>query len=65
MGYHNEHHDFMGIPWNNLPKLTRLAPEFYRGLRWYSSWTWVLFNFIFNPQMTIYNRIVRAPAAPA
>lgn len=63
MGYHNEHHDFMGVPWNNLPKLTKLAPEFYQGLRSYKSWTWVLYNFIFNPEMTIYNRMVRAPGS--
>lgn len=63
MGYHNEHHDFMGIPWNRLPALKRAAPEFYDGLRWYRSWTWVLYNFIFNPEMTIYNRVVRRTAA--
>ena len=33
MGYHHEHHDFPGIPWNRLPRLKRLAPEFYDDLK--------------------------------
>ena len=39
MGYHNEHHDFAGIPWNNLPKLKKLAPDYYDSLASYRSWT--------------------------
>ena len=30
--YHCEHHDFPGVPWNRLPEVRRLAPEFYDGL---------------------------------
>ncbi len=60
MGFHNEHHDFPNVPWNNLPKLTRLAPEEYRTLKSYRSWTAVLLNFLFNPAMSGYSRIVRA-----
>ena len=60
MGFHSEHHDFPNVPWNNLPKLTRVAPEFYRDLKSYRSWTWVLLNFIFNPAMSGYSRIVRS-----
>ncbi len=59
MGYHNEHHDFANVPWNNLPKLRRLAPEFYDGLKHYRSWTGVLAKFIFDPAMSTYSRIVR------
>ena len=29
MGYHNEHHDFVTVPWSRLPKLKAAAPEFY------------------------------------
>jgi sphingolipid delta-4 desaturase len=60
MGYHNEHHDFAGIPWNNLPKLRRMAPEYYDSLKSYRSWTGVLLKFIFDPSMSTYSRVVRA-----
>lgn len=58
MGFHNEHHDFMNIPWNNLPKLKALAPEYYDSLKSYRSWTWVIWNFIFNREMSPYSRIL-------
>jgi len=58
MGFHNEHHDLMNIPWNNLPKLKKLAPEFYEPLKSCKSWTWVLFNFIWNKDMSPFSRIV-------
>jgi sphingolipid delta-4 desaturase len=60
MGYHNEHHDFASIPWNNLPRLKRLAPEYYDSLKSYQSWTAVLLKFIFDPSMSTYSRVVRA-----
>jgi sphingolipid delta-4 desaturase len=60
MGFHNEHHDFPNVPWNHLPKLTKMAPHHYRTLKSYRSWTAVLLNFIFNPAMSAYSRIVRA-----
>lgn len=60
VGYHNEHHDFMNIPWNNLPKLKKLAPEYYDNLTSYNSWVWVVWNFITNPAMSPYSRIVHA-----
>jgi cytochrome b involved in lipid metabolism/fatty acid desaturase len=30
--HHVEHHDFPQIPWNRLPQVTRLAPEYYETL---------------------------------
>ena len=63
MGYHNEHHDFAGIPWNNLPELKRIAPDYYDGLASYRSWTVVLLKFIFDPTMSTYSRVVRAARA--
>ena len=38
IGYHNEHHDFHEIPWNRLPELKAMAPEFYDDLRCHRSW---------------------------
>jgi sphingolipid delta-4 desaturase len=58
MGYHNEHHDFSSVPWNNLPKIKAQAPEYYDSLKSYRSWTAVLINYIFNPEMSSYSRIV-------
>lgn len=63
MGFHNEHHDFPGVPWNKLPALKRLAPDFYDSLASYRSWVGVLRHFIFDPAMTGYCRIVH-PATP-
>ncbi len=61
MGYHNEHHDMPGVPWNALPKVRKLAPEFYSGLKSYRSWTALLVRFIFDPTLSTYSRILRQP----
>jgi sphingolipid delta-4 desaturase len=61
IGYHNEHHDFASIPWNNLPKLKKLAPDYYDTLNSYKSWTKVLFRFIFDKSMSTFSRIVHEP----
>ena len=59
MGYHNEHHDFATVPWNNLPKVKKIAPEFYDNLVSYQSWTAVILRYIFDPSLSSYSRIVR------
>lgn len=59
VGYHNEHHDFAGIPWMRLPRLTRLAPEMYDSLASYRSWSGILLRFIRDPALTLYSRITR------
>src|SRR5262245_12041917 len=59
MGYHNEHHDFVTVPWSRLPKLKAAAPEFYDGLYAHYSWTKLLFRFIFDRDCTLYDRVVR------
>jgi sphingolipid delta-4 desaturase len=57
MGYHNEHYDLIKVPWNNLPKFKRIAPEFYDSLKSYSSWAKLVLKFIFDKNMSPYNRI--------
>ena len=59
MGYHNEHHDLPSIPWNNLPKLRAMAPEFYDKLKYHSSWSRLLFQFIFDKRYSLFSRIER------
>ncbi len=65
MGYHNEHHDLPSIPWNNLPKLKAMAPEFYDNLKFHSSWTRLLFQFIFDKRYTLFSRIERTRESAA
>ena len=59
VGYHNEHHDFTSIPWNRLPKLRAMAPEYYDTLIYHESWTKLLLNFIFDRNYTLHSRIVQ------
>jgi sphingolipid delta-4 desaturase len=61
IGYHNEHHDIMTIPWSRLPRVRQMAPEFYDGLYSYQSWTVLLVRFIFDPDFTLFRYIVRLP----
>ena len=49
VGYHNEHHDIVTIPWSRLPQVRRIAPEFYDGLHAYTSWTALLVRFLRDP----------------
>ena len=64
VGYHNEHHDFPSIAWNNLPKLRALAPEFYDSLRSHSSWSRLLMQFLFDRRYTLFSRVERADDLP-
>ncbi len=59
VGYHNEHHDFPNIPGSRLPKLKQMAPEFYDHLHAHHSWTAVIFEFLFNKDISLYSRIKR------
>jgi len=59
VGYHNEHHDFVGVAWNRLPKLRAMAPEIYDPLVSYRSWSGILLRFICDPALTLYSRITR------
>ena len=59
VGHHNEHHDFPSIAWNNLPKLRQMAPEFYDTLRFHTSWTRLLLQFLFDKRYTLFSRVER------
>jgi sphingolipid delta-4 desaturase len=59
VGYHNEHHDFPTIPGSRLPKLKKMAPEFYDNLHSYDSWVKVIFGFLFRKDITLYSRTKR------
>jgi sphingolipid 4-desaturase/C4-monooxygenase len=60
VGYHNEHHDFPSIPWNKLPNLRKLAPEFYDNLKFHTSWTKLLFKFLLDRNLSLFSRMVRS-----
>ena len=62
VGYHNEHHDFPSIAWQRLPGIRAAAPEFYEDLAAHTSWTRLLFRFLFDPEITLYSRMTRAHA---
>jgi sphingolipid delta-4 desaturase len=59
VGYHNEHHDFPRIPGSRLPKLKKMAPEYYNHLKSYNSWSGVILKFLFDPKVTLYSRTKR------
>ncbi|MEN9723927.1 MAG: hypothetical protein RJB38_1913 [Pseudomonadota bacterium] len=65
VGYHNEHHDLMMIPWSRLKKLKAMAPEFYDTLYSHDSYTKLLLRFLFDPSMSLYRRVVRPSRRPS
>src|SRR6185295_17968219 len=60
VGYHNEHHDFPSIPWNKLPELKHAAPSYYDTLKAHGSWTKLFFRFLFDKNISLYSRTLRA-----
>jgi len=60
VGYHNEHHDFAFVPWNNLPKIRQIAPEYYDTLVYHTSWTKLLLQWIFDKELSLFSRILRS-----
>ncbi|EJW02147.1 hypothetical protein EDEG_03415 [Edhazardia aedis USNM 41457] len=59
IGYHNEHHDFPSVPWNKLPDIKKMAPEFYNCFHAQTSWFGVLFTFITKPTLGPQSRLAR------
>jgi len=60
VGYHNEHHDFPSIPWNKLPEIKKIANEHYETLGYHTSYTKLLFQFLFNREISVYSRTARS-----
>ncbi len=56
VGYHNEHHDFPGVPGSKLPEVKKIASEYY-GMKSYNSWVGLLCAFVWKGNM--YGRIRR------
>jgi sphingolipid delta-4 desaturase len=59
VGYHNEHHDVMRVPWLRLPQVRAIAPEFYENLHAHHSWTKLWLQFLFDPKLSLYSRMTR------
>ena len=59
VGYHNEHHDFSYIPWNKLPEIKAIAPEFYDNLVSHTSWSSLVWKFLTDKNMSLYSRTIR------
>lgn len=59
-GYHGEHHDFPYIAWTKLPKLKEIAKEFYDPLPCCDSWPKVIYDFVLDKRVNLYNRVKRA-----
>lgn len=62
VGHHNEHHDFPSVPWNRLPRLRVIAPEFYGTLEDKRSLSRLLFEFIFDERYSLFSRVIRGAA---
>lgn len=60
MGYHNEHHDFLGVPGTRLPELHRIARSHYGSLASHRSWAAVLWIFLSERRIGHHSRIVRS-----
>jgi sphingolipid 4-desaturase/C4-monooxygenase len=65
VGYHNEHHDLMMVPWNKLKQLKAMAPEFYEPLYAHQSYWKLLFQFIFDRRLSLYSRVIRPSRSAA
>jgi sphingolipid delta-4 desaturase len=63
VGYHYEHHDFPKVPWSNLSKVRKIAPEFYDHLPFHTSYLKVFYDYIFDPRISPASRIKRAKPA--
>ncbi len=59
VGYHNEHHDFPYIAGSRLPKLRKMAPEYYDHLAHHTSWTKTLWDYLSRADLNGMSRVKR------
>ena len=60
VGYHNVNTTiFSYIPWNNLPKIRAIAPEYYDQLVYHTSWSKLVWKFLSDPSMSLFSRTIR------
>ncbi|KAF2021458.1 sphingolipid delta4-desaturase [Aaosphaeria arxii CBS 175.79] len=59
VGLHNEHHDFPAVPWTRLPALNRMAHEYYDELPQCKSWVNVIWQFIWDKDISLWCRVKR------
>ena len=59
VGFHNEHPDLPSVPWNKLPQVKKLAPEWYDNLVSHRSWTTLLWRFLSDSNLSLFSRMVR------
>lgn len=59
VGLHTEHNDFPRVAWDRLPRLRRLAAEFYPKETALPSYSALTLRFLTDRRLTIGNRIVR------
>lgn len=64
VGYHMEHHDFPYVAGRRLPEITSIAPEYYHSICSHQSWSKVLYDFVRDPAVGPYARMMkRAPVS--
>jgi len=56
IGFHNEHHDFPSVPWQNLPAVKKAAPEYYDTLFAYTSYSKLLADFVMERKWSLQSR---------
>ena len=59
VGFHNEHHDFSYVPWNKLPEIRKMAPEFYDTLTYHTSWGKLVWQFLTDKNLSLFSRTIR------
>jgi sphingolipid delta-4 desaturase len=64
IGYHNEHHDLVRVPWVHLPRIKDAAPEYYDYLYAHRSYGRLFVRFIFDRDLTLFSRITRDRHSP-